>query len=563
MGRRSKAAAPIVPTLARGAVSKLTKTNGTAPVSGATASSPSQYPLPLLPTEQEVLDAEARCWDPTDAEQTPFTSSLDIRVESLALEIARAKGVRQLRLALGEAVRALHLDGAAAVGSFERWHFGWLSSASAPGLDPLLPATSAPLADATLAAELQSAGADAADASRTIETLRRAATREASTLASLLQSASAPDLLAPSEAVVLREAPDHSTASPAAPSTASTPASSSTPSLWHVVAAGLESQPLKISDDQLCKLRALHAHASGAAASGAVASGAEVSDAVAAAAAASGAAAAAASGAGAADGNVPPVEVHFRHALARLLLRYKTVGGAGFQAALGGGAFAVLRRAFGCRAECFASPLNARAAPFCSAFEDVDASFGSLGSFFRFAPREGCYQANPPFAPALIGAMAEHMERLLRAAQAANKPLLFAVVVGASASLRRHEAWRQLQRLASGPFGRAQWLVPLHAHGYTDGHAHIVRGGTRAAKRLSSCDTAVFIFATSEAAARWPATPQAEACLREAMRATVPRKIKQRASKANKAAHAAKKRKRVAAGAEAGAGGGKKRRRPQ
>lgn len=62
----------------------------------------------------------------------------------------------------------------------------------------------------------------------------------------------------------------------------------------------------------------------------------------------------------------------------------------------------MLRSCLGCSAECFASPLNARTAPFCSAFVDVDAPFGSLGSFLATSPTEGSYEANPPFVPALI-----------------------------------------------------------------------------------------------------------------------------------------------------------------
>ena len=59
-------------------------------------------------------------------------------------------------------------------------------------------------------------------------------------------------------------------------------------------------------------------------------------------------------------------------------------------------------------------------------------------------------------------------------------------------------------------------------------------------------ETAVFIWATDAAAARWPASEEAEAELRAAMRATVPRKIKQRASKANRAAQKAKRAKKGA-----------------
>lgn len=85
---------------------------------------------------------------------------------------------------------------------------------------------------------------------------------------------------------------------------------------------------------------------------------------------------------------------------------------------------------------------------FCSAFPDLDMAFGSLGSFFRFAPThvrppkpltsvtemrpashavelerkltdclnsQGCYEANPPFVPCVIHRMARHMEALLDA----------------------------------------------------------------------------------------------------------------------------------------------------
>lgn len=46
---------------------------------------------------------------------------------------------------------------------------------------------------------------------------------------------------------------------------------------------------------------------------------------------------------------------------------------------------------------CFASPLNQHYGAFCSAFPDVDAVFGSSGSFFHFFPSEGSFECNPPF----------------------------------------------------------------------------------------------------------------------------------------------------------------------
>ena len=76
--------------------------------------------------------------------------------------------------------------------------------------------------------------------------------------------------------------------------------------------------------------------------------------------------------------------------------------------------------------ECFASPLNCYYPRFCSAFSDTDTPFGSLGSFFEFRPDEGSYEANPPFVPEVIEAMAMHMESLL---DSTTKPLNFVIIV--------------------------------------------------------------------------------------------------------------------------------------
>ena len=479
---------------------------------------------PSPPRTEELIAAQERCSDPFPLGHTMGTSApKQCGFEPLSVELARAEGVRRLRLCLGEHVRKLHTK-LPVVGAFERWHFGWLREAARraevhdplidPLIDPLLPAVPAPEADAALMQELVCAGADEQEAARITVELRQGAMAEAAKLRS-----AAPKMVGEShqaDKIGIQAAPDNSTSRSSAASSRRCGLS-----LVSVVVsvAGSEGAPgkiapLKISDEQLAKLRAMHAQASSAA-PGAVVSGDPALE-----------------------------ESRFHIDLVRMLLRYKTIGGSGFQAALGGAAFAVLRRCFGCTAEAFASPLNARTAPFCSAFPDVDGAFGSVGSFLDLRPTEGSFEANPPFAPELILAMAAHMQALLESAEASAKPLLFAVFVGASAALRRHEAWAALQRLAGGTFGRAQWLVALHTHGYTEGHAHIMRGGARETCRMSSCDTAVFILATSAAAAQWPASAAAESALRDAMRAAVPRKIKQRASKANKEAHAAKRKKR-------------------
>ena len=80
-----------------------------------------------------------------------------------------------------------------------------------------------------------------------------------------------------------------------------------------------------------------------------------------------------------------------------LLLRYKSIQGHGFQAAIGPPVWEVCRARLGVGVECFASPLNAYLPAYGSAFADVDAPFGSRGDFFKFAPLAGSFCANPPF----------------------------------------------------------------------------------------------------------------------------------------------------------------------
>ena len=60
---------------------------------------------------------------------------------------------------------------------------------------------------------------------------------------------------------------------------------------------------------------------------------------------------------------------------------------------------------------------------------------------------------------------------------------------------------------------------------------------------MSSCDTAVFVWASSAGAEQWPVTDGAEAALRAAMKAAIPRTLR-KATKANRHAHAAKKQAR-------------------
>ena len=80
-----------------------------------------------------------------------------------------------------------------------------------------------------------------------------------------------------------------------------------------------------------------------------------------------------------------------------MLLRYKALHGHGFQAAIGKPVWQVLRARMDVGCECFASPLNAYLPSYGSAFADVDAPFGSRGSFYDFKPvRAGVRLASDP-----------------------------------------------------------------------------------------------------------------------------------------------------------------------
>jgi hypothetical protein len=150
----------------------------------------------------------------------------------------------------------------------------------------------------------------------------------------------------------------------------------------------------------------------------------------------------------------------------------------------------------------------------------------------------GSYEANPPFVPILVEQMLERMMLLLRRAAQLDDELLFCIIIGASAGTRKHAAWEELMRAASGAFGRAHWQLVLQKHGYLAGHAHIEKAADR--RRMSSCDTSVVVLATDAAARRWPASPTAESTFRAACELALPRRLK-RPSHAMKARSRAKR----------------------
>ena len=133
------------------------------------------------------------------------------------------------------------------------------------------------------------------------------------------------------------------------------------------------------------------------------------------------------------------------------------------QAAVPGSVLDAMREVSDVRMECFASPLNTRFGPHCSAFGDTDGAFGSLGSFFDFRPGEGSYEANPPFVPEFIGRMRGHIDELLRGS---DKPLSFVVVVPEWKEDKvRGERWcRGVERVRDAKKGARLWDIETDHH---------------------------------------------------------------------------------------------------
>lgn len=156
----------------------------------------------------------------------------------------------------------------------------------------------------------------------------------------------------------------------------------------------------------------------------------------------------------------------------------------GMQAACGPAVFDVLRAEMGVELEVFASPLNARFSRFCSAAADVDACFGSLGSFYAPALDErlasGAYLANPPYDASSVSAATGRIERLLAKAEREKRPLSFVVVVP---HWPDKPCWRALTQSARAA---AVLRLPQAEHGFCEGGQHYRASFWRRANHDSS-----------------------------------------------------------------------------
>jgi phosphorylated CTD-interacting factor 1 len=425
----------------------------------------------------------SRPWSAADAAANAQAMRVPLRAHDAArLEMRRAVRLARLRalfceLCADQKMQTVQRKGEGqplVINALERWRFlcKWQEDAGARSLpdggDALLP-TGPPLpADAGLTADLCRAGLAPMAAAEMVAAVRAASVEAADDVVTLHKEISA--------------------ARPAAHPTISIRSESqqaglrrlwAVPSREGVSAGTMDADEMalsvRVTEATVSKLRALFARR---------ASNRPVADAEAAAAARGGGDS---SGGGSSRSeSTHNADAEFDARVFALLLRYESIGGAGFQAALGGGVLRELQTALGVNFECFASPLNAYYGAFCSAFPDVDAPFGSLGSFATFAPLRGAYEVNPPFVDGIIDASSAQLLRSLDTAQASNEPLCFVVVLPGWADSEGYCA------LLAAPLLRRSMLIAKADHGYVDGAQH----ARQRAYRYSTYDTRLFILQT-------------------------------------------------------------------
>eukprot|EP00761_Pharyngomonas_kirbyi_P004546 gb/GECH01004551.1/.p1 GENE.gb/GECH01004551.1/~~gb/GECH01004551.1/.p1 ORF type:complete len:634 (+),score=170.70 gb/GECH01004551.1/:1-1902(+) len=207
---------------------------------------------------------------------------------------------------------------------------------------------------------------------------------------------------------------------------------------------------------------------------------------------------------------------HFNTRLWCLCQRYKTMfgmgrfEGSGFHAAVPSQAFRMLTREYGVAFECFASPFNCHFSHYCSMFQDLDAAFGSAGSFQSFHPVQGSFEANPPFTEEVMIAMAERIDWLLEQKDAG--PLSFIVFV---------PDWmdppsKAIIAMSRSPFCRGEFILEPQQHQYTNGMQHTER--TDRLLFTAVHGTRVFVLQNDKGAEKWPHSKLKEYQLGEAMR---------------------------------------------
>ena len=434
-------------------------------------------------------------WQPADASGSQVLPALLPAVHALRLELRRAARLARLRARFVELCATTSLP-SPPVNAFERWRFMCKWQEQGEPSDALLPTGPAQAADASFAADLGRLGVAPAAADQLVAAVRAASVDAVAAVARLRDELSRgrEDGSSPAPAVVSFEQLQGGVlrirAAPAATAAAAVDDEAA-------VQSDEAELSVSVTEAAVQKLRALHArHGGGVAGDGTGGGG----------------------GGGGGEGGTDTADETtattsgFDARLLALLLRYDAIGGAGFQAALGGGVLRELQASLGVNFECFASPLNAYYGAYCSAFADVDAPFGSRGSFAAFAPVRGAYEVNPPFVDGIIDASARRLLSLLAAAQSSAEPLCFAVVLPGWEDCAGYRA------LLAAPLLRRTLLVAAADHGYVDGAQHV----RPRAYRASTYDTRLFVLQSDAHAAAHPLDDEAMARLETALAECTP-----------------------------------------
>ncbi|MGK3742730.1 MAG: phosphorylated CTD-interacting factor 1 [Bacillariaceae sp.] len=173
--------------------------------------------------------------------------------------------------------------------------------------------------------------------------------------------------------------------------------------------------------------------------------------------------------------------------------------------------------------EGFASPFNATLPRFASAFPDLDWHFGSVGRFLDCSfdgrlikgggddddydnddDEEEYCEANPPFTPGIMLAMADHTTKVLQRADMDNTRLTFVVVVPSADNKKKsnkdeavvkHEAQKSFRSMVSSVYCTKHIQLKAREHGYVEGAQHL----RPTQYKQSSYDTSVIILQSPKA----------------------------------------------------------------
>lgn len=224
-------------------------------------------------------------------------------------------------------------------------------------------------------------------------------------------------------------------------------------------------------------------------------------------------------------------ESTFRKRLYLLLRRYitfigldpsdKDASGGNMHAAAPETVFSWLKEELGVGCEVFASPLNCYFSTYFSAFPDVDAPFGSRGSFFDVGLLpEGSYEVGPPYTEEVMELTARKLLAQLQHPEAGALSFVLFVPDWAGAGALElldgpsFSAFRQSRH--GGPFA----LAKGRDHHYVTGAQFFVDKGADTTRRYYTVPhgTRVYVLQNAAGAERWPFTQDSERALLDRLR---------------------------------------------